>query len=275
MLGVLGPSPHAAVDRFDAHRDGPAFAGLYHRWVRGEDLAALMGVLRWMREDAGSMGGFFMKGYDERHEDVGPALASFSERARALAADAPAPRGGRQGSVVTKIETLGKRQSEFQDLIGKETEFILEDAGTWPDGNPKPLKVKRPSTFGQGGGDGRSPARAPRDEATIQQAMDRRTALMQAVAADAEAWEPIANQMYDWLRKTAGEGSHGEGVPSPATTSAPAAGTAQPSGEKPSTGHDLGVSAPSDGGGPHVHHYERIPNVTKYLRCVCGATEKV
>jgi hypothetical protein len=208
-------------------------------------------------------------------QTVDPGHRKFTTQYGEMAAFNVSFTDGRQGSVVTKIETLGKRQSEFQDLIGKETEFILEDAGTWPDGNPKPLKVKRPSTFGQGGGDGRSSARAPRDEATIQQAMDRRTALMQAVAADAEAWEPIANQMYDWLRKTAGEGSHGEGVPSPATTSAPAAGTAQPSGEKPSTGHDLGVSAPSDGGGPHVHHYERIPNVTKYLRCVCGATEKV
>jgi hypothetical protein len=218
-------------------------------------------------------------------QTVDPGHRKFTTQYGEMAAFNVSFTDGRQGSVVTKIETLGKRQSEFQDLIGKETEFILEDAGTWPDGNPKPLKVKRPSTFGQGGGDGRPSARPPRDEHFIQERMDRRTALMQAVALAlhpeggwagvSEDLIELSGSLYEWLRKTAGGEVHGEGASSPATTSAPAAGTAQPSGEKPSTGHDLGVSAPSDGGGPHVHHYERIPNVTKYLRCVCGATEKV
>jgi len=57
-------------------------------------------VLRRMREEAGSLGGFFMQGYSEADPDIGPALASFSERARALARDVPAPRtGSRPGSV--------------------------------------------------------------------------------------------------------------------------------------------------------------------------------
>jgi len=106
VLAVLGDSPQAAVDRFDARADGPAFAGLYHRWIRGEDLAALMHVLRRMREEAGSMGAFFLRGYDARDENVGPALASFSERARALA---PVGMGGspaqreRRGSVQRRV----------------------------------------------------------------------------------------------------------------------------------------------------------------------------
>jgi len=101
VLAALGPTPQAAVDRFDVRADGAALAGLYHRWIRGEDLAALMHVLRRMREDAGSIGGFFMKGYGERDADVGPGLASFSERARALAADVPITAGGarRAGTV--------------------------------------------------------------------------------------------------------------------------------------------------------------------------------
>lgn len=99
VLEAMGASPSAFVDRFDPRTDTEAFAGLYHRWIRGMDLAALMLVLRRMREEAGSIGGFFMQGYDPGHEDVGPALASFSERARALAAQAPVPREGRAATV--------------------------------------------------------------------------------------------------------------------------------------------------------------------------------
>src|SRR5262249_23361577 len=99
VLAVMGPSPYARVDRFDPRADAEAFSGLYHRWIRGADLASLMLVLRRMREEAGSLGGFFLRGYGEGDEDVGPALASFSERARALATDAPAPRMGPRGSV--------------------------------------------------------------------------------------------------------------------------------------------------------------------------------
>jgi len=101
VLAAMGPSLHARVDRFSPRADGAAFAGLYHRWIRSPDLAALMLVLRRMREEAGSVGGFFMQGYGEGDEDVGPALASFSERARALARDGeiPSPRRERPGSV--------------------------------------------------------------------------------------------------------------------------------------------------------------------------------
>lgn len=94
VLEVIGPSPRARVDRFDPRTDGAAFASLYHRWIRGSDIAALLLVLRRMREDAGSIGGFFMKGYRPEHEDVGAALTSFSERAREIAAGIPAPRSG-------------------------------------------------------------------------------------------------------------------------------------------------------------------------------------
>src|SRR5262245_31621909 len=55
VLAAIGPSPRSRVDAFDPHTDAQAFAGLYHRWIRGADLAALLLVLRRMREDAGSI----------------------------------------------------------------------------------------------------------------------------------------------------------------------------------------------------------------------------
>jgi hypothetical protein len=198
-------------------------------------------------------------------QTVDPGHRKFTTKFGEMAAFDVSFTDGRSGQVVTKIETLQRRQSEYQDLIGKEIEYILEDNGTWPDGSAKPLKVKRP--FGPGGPDGRPSARPPRDEHFIQERMDRRTALMQAVAL---VREPVktdtgmsvvmgdANKFYDWLRKTAGGEVHGEGASPSATTS--------------EGGGSQGTPSPSEA---HVHHYERIPNVTKYLRCVCGATEKV
>ena len=57
---------------------------MVHRWIRGEDLVALLWILRQMLERSGSIEQFFLEGYEEEHEDVGPALDSFSTRALAL-----------------------------------------------------------------------------------------------------------------------------------------------------------------------------------------------
>lgn len=187
---------------------------------------------------------------------------------------------GRSGQVVTKVETLEKRRADFEALIGKEAEFVIEDNGTWPDGARKPLKVKLPQMFGSGGQRGGSPARAPRDEEAIQERMDRRTALMQAVAlavAEQEGpWNQVADEMYDWLRKTAGGSVHGEGAGSPATTSTPVAG-GTPAGEKPGTDRDTSIAQPltSDGGG-HIHQWHPSPNpqmaAKGWVVCDCGSS---
>jgi uncharacterized protein (TIGR02757 family) len=88
LLAVLGPSPAAFVRQFDPRRDGDAFAALGHRWTRGEDLAALVMVLRRMFDEAGSIEGFFLRGHDAGSTDVERSLESFSRRARELAGDA-------------------------------------------------------------------------------------------------------------------------------------------------------------------------------------------
>ena len=81
----MGPSPAAFVRRFDPGRDwrgcGP---GSVHRWIRGQDLAALFVILRHMLDEAGSLEGFFLQGDDPAAPDIRPGLESFCSRARAV-----------------------------------------------------------------------------------------------------------------------------------------------------------------------------------------------
>jgi len=84
VVAVIGPEPAAYVRRFDARRDGPAFAGIVHRWTREADIVALLWLLRQMVDRSSSLEGFFLEGYDEASEDISEALDSFSTRAMAL-----------------------------------------------------------------------------------------------------------------------------------------------------------------------------------------------
>ena len=84
LLAVMGPRPASFVRGFDPERPTTALRAMVHRWIRGEDLVALLWILRQMLERSGSLERFFLEGYRQEHEDVGPALDSFSSRALAL-----------------------------------------------------------------------------------------------------------------------------------------------------------------------------------------------
>lgn len=84
LLAIMGKSPASYVRRFDPAAPHPALRAMVHRWTRGVDLVALLWVLRQMIDEAGGVESFFVKGYSSDHEDVGPALDSFSTRALAL-----------------------------------------------------------------------------------------------------------------------------------------------------------------------------------------------
>ena len=84
VCAVLGPSPAAAVRRFDPVRDGAALLPLVHRWIKGRDLVALLWILRQMLYEAGSLEAYFAKGWTEGAADVSDALESFSTRARMI-----------------------------------------------------------------------------------------------------------------------------------------------------------------------------------------------
>lgn len=83
LLAVMGPSPAEFAASFDPPRDGAKLAPLVHRWTRGEDLIALLIVLRTMLS-RGSVEAFFLEGYDPAADDIHDALESFSARAQSI-----------------------------------------------------------------------------------------------------------------------------------------------------------------------------------------------
>ena len=83
LLGVMGPEPAAFVRDFDPAKGRVRLAPLVHRWIRGDDLAALILVLQRMLRESGSIQRFFLDGDDPAAPDIGPALDSFSTRALA------------------------------------------------------------------------------------------------------------------------------------------------------------------------------------------------
>jgi uncharacterized protein (TIGR02757 family) len=84
LFGIMGAHPAAFVREFDPGAPHPELRQMVHRWTRGVDLVALLWILRQMLERSGSVENFFVEGLSSEHEDVGPALDSFSTRALAL-----------------------------------------------------------------------------------------------------------------------------------------------------------------------------------------------
>lgn len=123
------------------------------------------------------------------------------------------------GEYITKPDKAQEHIDRLQALVGKPSDFELEAK---PDFNGmKQWKIKsypgKPQAqggFGGGGGGGRAfvPAYHQTAEgiAFEQERMDRRTALMQAVAMRDDGFAPDgvlehANLFYKWLRKTANQ----------------------------------------------------------------------
>lgn len=102
LLAIVGRRPAAYVRAFDPARHKPAFVDLVHRWTRGDDLVALLWIIRQMLDQSGSIEAFFIEGLDPGAPDITEALDSFSTRAMALdltMAYGP-PRGGRHQRMV-------------------------------------------------------------------------------------------------------------------------------------------------------------------------------
>ena len=83
-LEAMGPSPARFIRQFDPVRDVGRFRHFVHRFNSGFDLALLCYLLHQAIERRSSLQAFFLEGYDASHEDIGPALISFVERALSL-----------------------------------------------------------------------------------------------------------------------------------------------------------------------------------------------
>jgi uncharacterized protein (TIGR02757 family) len=84
LLTAVGARPAAFVRQFEPEAAPAAMRTMVHRWIRGEDLIALLWILRQMLERSGSIEAFFLEGLNSADQDIGPALDSFSSRALAL-----------------------------------------------------------------------------------------------------------------------------------------------------------------------------------------------
>jgi uncharacterized protein (TIGR02757 family) len=78
VLKELGPEPCRAIKSFEPREGMNRFAGFKHRFNDGRDLCALLLAIRIMLEDAGSIGNFFLRGFNPTEEDTGPALTRFT-----------------------------------------------------------------------------------------------------------------------------------------------------------------------------------------------------
>lgn len=81
---VIGPAPAAFIARFDPDRHAAPLRGLVHRWTRGDDLVALLWVLRVLVARHGSLESAFAMGLAPGAGDVADAIERFSTEARGI-----------------------------------------------------------------------------------------------------------------------------------------------------------------------------------------------
>ncbi|MBI4424056.1 MAG: TIGR02757 family protein [Elusimicrobia bacterium] len=84
VLEAMGGRPRRFVERLDPVRDLPAFAPLYYRMNRGEDIACLLYLMQQVVLRHGSVGGLFRECWRDGDPDVGPALDRFIDRVSAI-----------------------------------------------------------------------------------------------------------------------------------------------------------------------------------------------
>lgn len=77
LLGEMGDSPAAFLERWDARRDARRFHGFRHRFHGARDVTRLFSLLSRALRGHGSLGELFAAGWDEREANVGPALSRF------------------------------------------------------------------------------------------------------------------------------------------------------------------------------------------------------
>lgn len=84
VFSVMGPSPRGFVDALTPAKGLRLLNGFTHRFNDGRDVTALLLMARRMIERSGSIGEFFLEGYDPAEKNVKGAIESFTSRALAL-----------------------------------------------------------------------------------------------------------------------------------------------------------------------------------------------
>ncbi|MBI5892988.1 MAG: TIGR02757 family protein [Deltaproteobacteria bacterium] len=84
VLDIMHWPPYKFTMRFNPKTQAKLFAGFSHRFNTGKDIACLIYFAKQMIESNGSIGGFFLKGYNPDDKNIKQAIASFSKRALML-----------------------------------------------------------------------------------------------------------------------------------------------------------------------------------------------
>ncbi|HVO31910.1 MAG TPA: TIGR02757 family protein [bacterium] len=79
LLDLMGESPRAYLEEFDAVRERARLRGFRHRFHSGRDAALFFSLVAQAIRRHGSLGELFARGFSPRDEHVGPALSRFVE----------------------------------------------------------------------------------------------------------------------------------------------------------------------------------------------------
>ena len=117
VLALIGPRPAQYLEGFDVAEARQVLAPVVHRWTRGDDLVALLIVLRELRARHGSLEGAIVAGDDPRHDDIAPGLEAFS--AAACGVDVRAAYGGVGRGRVRVLAAAGGQREQQHAQGGK------------------------------------------------------------------------------------------------------------------------------------------------------------
>lgn len=95
VLAWLGPHPSRSLRGLDPRRARRELGTFAHRFNTAGDVVRMLEILRRLIARHGSINAAFLEGYDESHENIGPALARFCRSA--LESEGPGAEGGRAG----------------------------------------------------------------------------------------------------------------------------------------------------------------------------------
>jgi uncharacterized protein (TIGR02757 family) len=82
VLARMTPSPYRYLASFDRKEATRRFAGFAHRFHKTPELVAFLERIAAAIREYGSLGALFRECYDERDEDIGPALERFVDALR-------------------------------------------------------------------------------------------------------------------------------------------------------------------------------------------------
>lgn len=144
VLAVLGEHPAEAVRRFLPGRDGRRLADFRYRLNRPADISAALWTLRQILEAFGSLKVCFLAGYDERDEDIRPALTAFVDRITGTDLTAVFPsgipsRGFRHLFPNPRTGSACKRLNLFLRWMVRPDDGL--DLGLWPEVSPAKLII--------------------------------------------------------------------------------------------------------------------------------------